>query len=278
MNKGIFKDVSSKKPTLKNLLAMKRLSFSSGDKKAQIVEERIHQQDLAFVLDNEMLERFGVSTPKDFVEKINELIKINNEEYNKYSYHDRPAGLYHIYQKFEPEVIPIKKLTQAFNSSFEFKSDKTITKKEKCVLNVLNEISDSVARLVEHHMKKKDTESKKVTPRSISIGVSEVAKAWTDGMSYIAFSDKHVMNPNVTELVHLMIHEYCHNEATNETHSHGIEFYEMFHDILIHQVYQVENIIKRFNVLLLGQFTKAGIRAAGIDDTVTKAEKISELA
>ena len=278
-SKGIFTDICSKKTNIRSLLKINRLSFSSGSYETRITEEKIHTQEISFILDSSMLERFGVNSPEQFVEKINELIDINNNEYGKYSYHEKAgAGLSRIYEKFNPTILPTEKLLKSFNSTFEFKNDKSLNKKEKCIIKCLNEVSVNVCYMIDSYVMKKENTSyndmHKHTIRKISIGLSKVAAAWTDGLTYVAFSDDTIKNYCPTKLIHLLIHEYCHNESTNETHSHGIEFYEMFHDILVVNSYSVSNTIQRLRTLLLGEFTRNGIKSSGLEQSLISQEDL----
>lgn len=282
LNKGILTDITSKKPTLNTLMKVKRLSFSTGNYENRIIEEKIHTQDLAFVLDQSMLDRFGVSTPKAFVEKINELITLNNQTFMKYQYNERTKiNISYINGGFNPVIFPMETLLKNFKSTFEFKNEKTISKKEKCILSVMNELSSSFAKLIETYTYQREkhttwSNSPKTTVRTICIGISEVANAWTDGETYIAFSDKVIARASVQEIVNIMLHEYCHNAATNETHSHGIEFFEMFHDIMLYQSYQISNILNHFNKSLLTQYTKANIKATSLEINLNTNEKLLE--
>lgn len=283
LNKGVLMDITSKKPTINALLKTKRLSFSSGDRYSRMVEEKIHTQELAFVLDHDMLDRFGVNKPEQFVAKINKLIKLNNEYEATLGYRKaREEGISSIYQEFKPTLIPIEKLHKNFNSSFEFKNEKTITKKDACVLRVLNELSPQISGLIDTFINTKEkitswNDMKKQTVRKISVGISQVAEAWTDGYSYIAFAERNISYPYAQSLISTMIHEYCHNEATNETHSHGIEFYSMFHDIAVYQAQRIGGIVTSFNEKLLREYTKAGIKANGLQFQVDATEKIQEI-
>jgi len=73
--------------------------------------------------------------------------------------------------------------------------------------------------------------------RRISIGVSTVALAWTDGMSYITFDRNWLKKLNLTskaDILHLFsvgAHEMAHEENTAGTHIHGPEYYERFYEI-----------------------------------------------
>ena len=77
--------------------------------------------------------------------------------------------------------------------------------------------------------------------RKVVIGESDVASAWTDGCSYVAFNrrilpkfrrDKSTVDLcSVAHVADLLAHEYCHvNEGSESDHNHDEEFYKRFHD------------------------------------------------
>lgn len=297
MTKGLLTDVTSKKPTFNSLLKVERLSFSSGNYRDRIAEEQIHTQGLAFVLDHSMLERFMVTNAQEFVAKINELITYNNEYYRELAFSGskvngrqhynhaavKEAGVSTIYGKFEPTVIDMEVLMANFNSKVELKEPSKYNKKEKCMLKCLEAISSDVARLINYYMYRnkyqqegvKWADMPQITPRKITIGVSKVADGWTDGVSYIAFNENVLKSNDTHNLVYLMLHEYCHNEATNETHSHPIEFMEMFHDIIRYQSSSVGAIINSLGGKLVKELTKVGIACTGLEKTVEEAIKLN---
>jgi hypothetical protein len=84
-----------------------------------------------------------------------------------------------------------------------------------------------------------------VSPRNILIGSSDVAEAWTDGVSYIAFGQEflQVLNwryegrPVVRSLIavaSVLVHELCH-DGDSTTQVHSPEFYKAFHDMNLDQ-------------------------------------------
>ena len=73
-------------------------------------------------------------------------------------------------------------------------------------------------------------------PRTVAVGESGIADAWTNGMNRITFG-RHLL-PLVNEgyagmqrLMSIALHEYLHGEPDTETHVHSPEFYELAHDI-----------------------------------------------
>lgn len=74
--------------------------------------------------------------------------------------------------------------------------------------------------------------------RVICIGSSDTALAWTDGRSYIVLAREYLRQTSpkaiwgASHVVMTMFHELAHNDSTEETHHHGMEFYRAFHNIV----------------------------------------------
>ncbi len=73
--------------------------------------------------------------------------------------------------------------------------------------------------------------------RTLCIGTSDVALAWTDGSSYICLSREYLRGLSLATshgaamLIHTMFHELAHDDDTSGTHHHGMEFYKAFHEL-----------------------------------------------
>ncbi|RLI65413.1 MAG: hypothetical protein DRO67_02705 [Candidatus Asgardarchaeum californiense] len=73
--------------------------------------------------------------------------------------------------------------------------------------------------------------------RQIRIGVSDVARAWTDGSSYITIERDWLSSINFNTLAEVLnlfttlCHEMAHDSDTAGTHNHGPEFYEKYYDL-----------------------------------------------
>lgn len=87
-------------------------------------------------------------------------------------------------------------------------------------------------------------------PREIKVGTGN-ARAWTDGKSYIYINKDELQIPFfefASVLPTILIHEYCHDDNSEETDVHGEVFYEKFHEMLIKQapnfVVGMEKIIR----------------------------------
>ncbi len=80
--------------------------------------------------------------------------------------------------------------------------------------------------------------------RKICLGISPVAKAWTNGISFIALDRDWVKNLSLTadgdilQLFSTLAHEMAHDKNTAGTHIHGPEFYERYYVLTHDKTYQ----------------------------------------
>ncbi|MHA2279682.1 MAG: hypothetical protein ACXAC5_02145 [Promethearchaeota archaeon] len=76
--------------------------------------------------------------------------------------------------------------------------------------------------------------------RTLTVGTSETALAWTDGSTFIAFSRSYLQRLQLggrgawgcSHLVITGLHEVAHTDATEDSHDHGFAYYKRFHDIV----------------------------------------------
>ncbi len=69
------------------------------------------------------------------------------------------------------------------------------------------------------------------------VGISDCADGWTDGQKYVAFDRKFLEKLEMDlkgfiQLGHVLVHEWCHHEASSGSHGHDEQFYKEFHDRL----------------------------------------------
>lgn len=244
IQKGLIVDVSGKKLSFKTIINAKRISFSTGIHRFKKVEELVNDRKLAIVLSESNLQKFYVKTPEEFIEKINMLIRNNNRELdimeNLIECNDKEGlkkrrHIYDmkIYGKCSAEMVNIQDLIADIRNISETIDEKSLSKKEKLFLKVVREINGRISRIVYYaiNQDKASWDGAKKFERSISLGKSEVSDAWTDGKTYITLEVRN-LKAHPMKIVHLLVHEYCHNNATNESHDHGNEFYELYHEIL----------------------------------------------
>ena len=62
----------------------------------------------------------------------------------------------------------------------------------------------------------------------------------------------------------MLLHEYLHDEPDTETHVHGVEFYQAFHDIVL-ATGVLHHVAQRIESLIRMKINRAD-RMAGVDD------------
>lgn len=129
------------------------------------------------------------------------------------------------------QVLPFADLVHKLEYSFEMILEKDWTKLEKMVLSALRLASWQVVAIMRRlHM----TDRKRV--RSIGLGKSTTALAWTDGTSVIVFDRVFLRACGCSEvgfhrLLLTMAHEYVHDTPTEGRHNHDDEFYRLYHEL-----------------------------------------------
>jgi hypothetical protein len=171
------------------------------------IGDRLLQERAAFVFASCTLDRFHVSSLESLVTK---LMPWLSQTYLR----DRLA---------KKEILPFSQLSDAFDSHFELVSESDLTPNER-IWRSLILASQYAARL-------NGTDPS----RKILIGDSEVAEAWTDGATFVAFSRQFLRNQELTigsfcRVGLVLIHELCHECPDNTNHGHTQEFYEKYHD------------------------------------------------
>ena len=74
--------------------------------------------------------------------------------------------------------------------------------------------------------------------RHLEAGESDVARAWTNGTSYVALSRKALQtalskgSSGFLSLLLTLVHEYCHDSSDFESHDHDVVFYNKYHDVV----------------------------------------------
>ena len=72
---------------------------------------------------------------------------------------------------------------------------------------------------------------KGVVVRKLRIAKNMVANANTDGKNFITINYNHINNFQYGYILYLLLHEYSHENDTENTDEHGYEFYEKFYDL-----------------------------------------------
>lgn len=174
---------------------------------------RAFEQKLAFVLSQETRERFGDKTAEELVRVVEDI----------------SGGQYHHYRKHQPdwklyEVVDWQSLQATINEQYDLLAEADLSVIEKVWLDV--------ARCGFRTLSCNDYED---GSRKVAVGESEVADAWTDGLTYVALSRRFLRSMSmtaagVTRVAMTLLHVACHDAPDTGEHEHGPEFYERFHE------------------------------------------------
>ncbi len=195
------------------------------------------------ILKPEVLEWFGVESPKELLQLISTTVGKSKD-----------------WQSFINSIEAIKTRTLA-DVSVDLSPEHTLihrkewTKLEVCAVKAMTRTQDALIATIR---KVCGTE---VAWREIRIGLSNTALAWTNGSSFITF-DRAFINDRMTtlsglsELIGTLIHEYLHDQNDSGSHIHDIEFYEAFHNVMLHGGMDMQSdFIKAFTI---------GCKASGV--------------
>lgn len=222
----ILTDVTNSHHPLKRLESVTSFSIARvGDR----VAEMAHTRKMAFVMSQECAERFGVSTPKEFMA----LVKRMKEK-------DM------VWNGIHARLLPIERaeFDKTISSNHEPLKDSELDKAEMIALRAIREGAKAMVTEGAWSDRYKDQVGETFADastrqphrvRKISAGVSDTANGWTNGTSDIWINRKILKKmkeglKGYMQVSALLLHEYIHREASTGTHDHGIEFYEAFHE------------------------------------------------
>lgn len=158
--------------------------------------------------------------------------------------------------------VPFETLINAYSGTFIEIPDNALPPKQLAALMSIRYVCRELKSL---------TEDNSHQMRAMVAGQSDVASAWTNGFSYIAFNTSELENAYLTcmgggieRLVNLAIHEFCHQaESSEDTHEHTREFYVKYHNATLKFSYY--DIVRKCHRYYLKQLLKLGLKVSSED-------------
>lgn len=203
----LFTDATGKHHSLEDLLSFEAVTLAKDEQSR--TGARLHREGRAFVLAEETLARFRVDS-------LDELVRVVQER----------SGI-----SFTPKPVPFEDLALGSSETYQLVADCELSLPELCVLQALRQRHDKFFQWF-------SAVEKSSGIRTLSAGSSEVADAWTDGRAFITVHRKMLARaaergePAFFELLMLLVHEYCHDTADLESHTHDLVFYNKHHDVV----------------------------------------------
>jgi Histidine kinase-, DNA gyrase B-, and HSP90-like ATPase len=209
---AVVTDINGRHHKLRHLESHRSITYTADQTR---LAQRVHDRDLAFVLHTATLERFEVTDANEFVETLKRLTTVDNFRYSPFDSH---------------LAVPFDGFNELLENGYTVLLEKELTPDEKRILPAIRNMGRTLSYSVGDHFKREHRE------RAISIGVSNSADAWTDGLTRITVNRDFIATVRLgqrsfTDLALLLLHEYCHDSADTTGHGHPPEFFAAYHDL-----------------------------------------------
>ena len=191
--------------------------------------DRAMSSGMVTVIDEAVLEDFGVDTPEEWVALMERIIREDkNCWFNS------------------PPVMPLSDIENAYQGFFRIIPQNDWKPVETIWMKAISQADREVAGW--HRDAWRDDyrtayahpfpDKSYINCRELVLGESDLANAWTDGKSYIAINRDFLAQlknrdfKDCVRLAQLVMHEYCHHEnSAGESHLHDATFYQNYHDM-----------------------------------------------
>jgi hypothetical protein len=229
-------------------MAYAGLPYTTAEKGDRLAE-RLHRAKVAFVVSRETLDRFNMDTLDELLEKLSEQA--------------RSANQYWIADRLSTSAVPLAKLAQGYSKDYTLIPLQEATDIERMAFKQLQTCNSQMGQWMQRYMA--NLELKETHSRDVKLGQSDVALAWTNGRDTITVDRKFLVKcakggvDGWLRLMAVMVHEYCHDTADLDGHSHPMEFYEMFETVMTNGI-PVATWAGRAANLFGAAAMKAGIR------------------
>lgn len=231
----LFTDANGKHHSLSDL-ASHRLLTVARESQAR-TGARLHREGKAFVLSEETLERFRVESVQELVSVLERITQ----------------------QPLTVETQDFDQVALGCVETYQVHDDSELSVPELCALETLRMEHDKFYQWF-------SSAEKSSGMRELKAGSSDVAEAWTDGKSFIVLSRKALLAAaekgelGFFELLMTLTHEYCHDDADLESHSHDLVFYNKHHDLVQYRGGRLLRLVKSCALRYAKLAKKAGVQ------------------
>lgn len=157
---------------------------------------------------------------------------------NDYSVSMLKKVLRHLAERFPgskaPEVALLGTYRRGLLGGYHSVEDKMVPKSSQvlwAMMRTLRAVQPALANAIASHRGGCDA-------RTVGFGDSSGALAWTDGEKAITVSRVFMLDcaleglSGMHRMLQVLIHEYCHDTADDESHNHDTVFFAAFHDLI----------------------------------------------
>jgi hypothetical protein len=239
MKHKLVTDCKGRHWPLSKLNDYRGFSFAVAPTDGHPIAEALHMRKVVFVLSPQTLARFGAENGEDLVSIFHAMT------YHGHAY-DPQIKNHHPFSRLEHRHF--EDFAGMFEGNLVPLTDRELTPKERLIARALNAGQRAVSRAF-------NAVGQERVARSIRVGASDTAQAWTDGADVIflrrevlAHADQGLAG--MTAIAALLVHEYVHDCSDQASHRHGPEFYEVY-----------EAVVANPDVNLVGRLTADMLQA-----------------
>lgn len=229
-----FQDLLGKKYTLKEFLnkvlsTVDRVVTFVPQGDASPLAEEAHKRGDCVVLSHHVLHRFNMRTVKELMDRLSTTVAQSDPRAHRALF----GPFMGPYAKKPLQTLEDwRQACTRIREGYTDVSPKDTTAKEKAALAALSGHYNYSP--VSGVLQASGVVDKAPTSRTLRVGLSEVAEAWTDGAHVITFNRACLarMDEGLKGILHVLtvlLHEYLHEGPSTGTHLHDAEFYERFH-------------------------------------------------
>jgi hypothetical protein len=180
------------------------------------------------------------------------------------------------------KAVDFDELSSSYSANHRDLKDSELDAKELAVLRAIRDGNNIFVRYMNHGYYGAD---RPITMRSIHVGVSDTAAAWTNGSTRITFNREKLKLGysgigGFHEIALIMLHEYVHDVSDFGSHLHDGEFYERFHEYAFKQGNPVSASAEAMLRSLIARFKESSFKMprqvmAGLDQECLQ-ERLTE--
>lgn len=227
----VISDVHGRRWQLNKLAAIKQ-EFSGKlvvADRGDLMLETAQNRGVAFTVDQATLERFGVTTGEALINRIITAARNLSNSQDRY----RNWHLRHLADALEEvQVVDREALTALVSSDHIGLEKSELTWDFKVILAAIERGYNHLVMMLNRSY----FGDRSFTCRTIKLGKSETALAWTDGTNTIWIDIDHARElrkgyAGAYLLAQTLLHETLHEGPDTGTHQHDYEFYKDYHDM-----------------------------------------------
>lgn len=244
---------------MNDLWNLRGFQFVTNAPKGSRVGDKLMRTQIAFVVADETLERFGVATVPELLDVLQK--QLFNTDYQI---------------EHRPDYKPFDAMTAHLSSKYSVLPEDKLTVDEKIWLRLIN---GHGGLLRPSYLDEGEHVYGYYGSRKVVIGEADAADGWTDADSFVAINRKFLREldldvAGIADVSLLLIHEACHQDPDMEEHDHDQAFYELYHDTTVAcQAEFVDAVLKGMPLAMKNEGKKANRKTLKTLDKVAEVQQ-----